>query len=218
VRQWLASKLGDGMWFPGFTRGISFLCDHLSLGIRFKRWLGRERVNGNPPGASELYQFIWLCILLIWLAAVDSRVAWSSTSIVRHFAAAIVGYRLLEIALFCLDWVFCSPDEKLHSYRRSIAMLAVNLLEISLVTTLAAALLACGNVTLLDALYSNLSAAFSMSLPSLSEGLACSSIAHSQLIASYLIGFVLLGSLVGQVVRPEKLAPSNHACAPSTDD
>lgn len=202
VRRWLAKVLHRGLWFPGFTRLVQLMSDKLSLGVRFKRWLAQGQAN--PPGASELYQVIWLFVLAVWLALVDVRVEWASTAAVRYFGVAVVGYRVFEIAIFCLSWVFASAGETLHSARRSIAMLFVNLIEIALATSVAVLMIGCASQSPLSTLYAHLSAAFSMGPPAHNAGIACSIASHGQLVASYLIVFVLLGSLIGAIIRKDK--------------
>ena len=86
-------------------------------------------------------------------------------------------------------------------------MLLGNILEVALATTVIFVLLGCGAdiSSQWQLAYSNISAAFNVEVPFQSAKLSCRVVSHTQLVASILLVLVLLASLVGAVLRGEKV-------------
>lgn len=81
--------------------------------------------------AYELYQISFILLSILQLSYIDF-VAASPTW--RHFVVVIFAYRLADIFVFILDWIFVA-DVKVHLYRRSVAGFFLNLSEVALYVT-----------------------------------------------------------------------------------
>jgi hypothetical protein len=204
MRRWLSKALRNGLWFRPFTNLLTFLNNRVSLSNRLKRWLSHEGIN--PPGAAELYQLFWLFSLLFWLLVIDREVPWLSQPWVRGIAMAIAAYRIFEILIFALHWVFSAKDEQLHSTRRSLALFLINIIEISLLTSVILTLAGCqtGASSTWSLVYNNLAASFGLSLVQTSGPSVCSFGVHAQVIIAGMLLSIAVASLVGGVLRSEK--------------
>jgi hypothetical protein len=204
MRAWLSLKLQKGFWFPCVTKALSFLYEKYSLGYRFKVWLKND--SENPSGASELYQACWLLIALLWISFIWWPNELLSEAWARYIGVAVAGYRVSEIMLFALHWIFVSETEKLHSIRRSLAGFILNIVEIALYTSLVVIFTNCEvqAESQWHIVYSHLSAAFGLSLPPTAQPVGCRMVAHAQLAVSSVLFSIAVASLVGGVLRGEK--------------
>lgn len=211
LRDWLSRKLQKGFWFPYATKALKFLYEKLSLGYRFKVWL--RSGSENPRGASELYQVFWILVVLVWISLIWRQNEVLSDAWALRIGIAIAVYRLADIMLFALHWIFVAETEKLHSIRRSLAGFILNIVEISLCTSVVVILTNCQIQTesQWDIVYNHLSAAFGLSIPATGQAACCRVVAHAQLIVSAVLLAIAVASLVGGVLRGEKhKSAENH--------
>jgi len=204
MRTWLSEKLKDGFWVPIFIAIIRHLYERGSIGYRFKQWL---RTDGKSPcGASELYQVCWFVTAVLWLSLIKHPVSLLSETWIRNLGALIAAYRVLEIVLFALHWVFVAEDEKLHGVRRSLAGFLLNIVEVSLYASIALLLTQCASAVKSQwaIVYNSIKATFGLSLPQTVDNLVCHVSAHIQLVAASILLSLVVASLVGGLLRNTK--------------
>lgn len=204
MRAWLSKKLKNGFWVPVFITLIRHLYERGSIGYRFKQWLKTD--GKSPRGASELYQVCWLVTAVLWLSLIKLPVSLLSETWARNLGVLIAAYRILEIVLFALHWVFVTEDERLHGVRRSLAGFLLNIVEISLYTSIALLLMQCETAVESQwaMVYSNIKATFGLSLPQTANNPICHVSAHSQLVAASILLPLVVASLVGGLLRNTK--------------
>lgn len=204
LRTWLSRKLKRSFWFPCIVCALKYLYEKLSLGYRFKIWLNVD--SESPRGASELYQACWLFVALVWIYFIWFPSEMLSSVLVKYMGVIIAGYRVSEIVLFALYWVFVSEMEKLHSIRRSLAGFILNMVEIALYMSIVVMLIDCEiqAKSQWKVLYNHLSATFGLSLPLTAELTSCRVVAHTQLVVSAVLLSIVIASLVSGILRKEK--------------
>lgn len=203
-RKWLSQKLQNGLWYPQFIKSLQWLYKKFSLGFRFKTCL--RNGGRNPSGASELYQLVWLILGLAWLMMIRNSVALMSGPMIQFSGIVICSYRLGEIFVFTLHWIFAAEGEKLHDTRRSLALFFLNLIELAIYVAIIFVLRHClayeqsqWNLAL-----DIFGASFSFSpMESIRSGY-CSAVDFGRVVLASLLISVAIASLIGGVLREEK--------------
>lgn len=164
---------------------------------RLVRWLmgiaaeGREKM---PPFAAELYQAMWLLILVILVVVSPSQIAgW------------VALFRVYDIAIFSLYWILVS-DEVLHIYQRSLAGFMMNLVEVVVLFAVAFMAFSCVSPTARwSAIYNSLRTVVTVG-PSVSftEVPACTALIVAELTLAYTLTVIVVASLAGKMLRAEK--------------
>lgn len=209
-RAWLRTTLKEGFWFPAFRYFVDRAYKRISLGNWFNRWLtDGERA---PSGATELYQFVLILIGAGWLFMVNRPahpIFASQIFQVPGFFAAL--YPITELFLFSLHWTFVATGE-LHSIRRSLAAFLLNLFELAIYFSIAFALAGCSkNYTAgWAAFYDNFRSIFNLELVAVRETAVCQFSAHYEIVVAATLLVIIIASLVGAVVRPEKQVKENR--------
>ena len=199
LRHTLRKRLRDGFWFPALQRAVGWLGDYASIGNRFIRWVDDDGTRKGPAGAAELYVAFTLIVGVGWLALITHSVPVLAAGPVRFIGAAFAIYRVVEIGLFSLDWVFVAQG-RLQSERRSLACFLVNLFEVAVFSSIAAILGGClGPLPTLSVLYNSLVAIFGLGLVEVGPGCACLVIAHTELLVAATVISVVLANLIGSV-------------------
>jgi len=204
LRTWLSRKLKSGFWFPCVVCALKYLYEKFSLGYRFKVWLSVD--SESLRGASELYQACWLFVALVWICFIWFPSEMLSGAWVKYMGVIIVGYRVSEIVLFALHWVFVSEMERLHGIRRSLAGFILNMIEIALYISIVVILMGCEvqAESQWEVFYNHLSATFGLSLPLTAKLTSCRVVAHAQLVISAVLLSIVIASLVSGILRKEK--------------
>lgn len=203
---WIHNKLCDGFYFPFLVKLLSVL-EKLSLNYWAKRFVksrGYTDESGKKPPrwVSELLQFFFIVLAIIVLSTIDSigTTRWLIVVVVVLFS-----YRLAEIIVFTLNWIFVH-EVKVHLYRRSIAGFLLNLFEIALYVAIIGTLRGCllepaGGCELV---YTHLVGIFTLSPAVLDTSCyACQALSTVELFASLLLLLVVLAGLVGEILRGE---------------
>ena len=143
---------------------------------------------------------------MVWLLLIEQPNAMLSLAWVRYVGVAIIAYRILEIFLFVLNWVFAQEGDLLHGVRRSLAGFILNIFEVALCTSIVLILTDC--VVVPDSqwgvVYKNLTASFGLSLVPTVDSTCCRVIAHFQLTTAGILLTAAVASLVGGILRKEK--------------
>ena len=205
LRNWLRPRLADGCWYPAFRKSVGRINARFSLRHKFKRWLAAGEVEA-PKGASELYQLVLLVVATGWVILLTHPLLPVLAAPLMQIAGAgIATYFIIELFVFSLDWIFVA-ELPLESYRRSLATFLVSLAEIAFLFFI---LLSLGNCIeqashpLLVA-YTNLAAMAGLRLVSVADTTVCIVAAHFQRLLAAILMLIIVASLVGAVIRPEK--------------
>lgn len=201
LRRWLR----EGFWFPVFQGALDGLAANVSLGNHWKSWL-RDPDDAKPPrGAAEVYQFVWLVGALCWTAGLSISAPLLASGPARAIGGIVALYRVLEIALFALHWVFVSTSP-LHGTRRSLAQFVANLFEVAALSSIALTLWNCqvGTGSAWGSLYSHLASVFTLGVVPVSDSRPCQFVAHAELVTAALLLSVAVASVIGGLVRGEQ--------------
>ena len=205
IRTRLRASLEKGFWFPRFCAIIDFAYSRFSLGAHFNRWLA----NGGdaPKGVSELYQVVLVLIGFVWVLVVDSPIHPALTSQPLQLVGILIAlYWITELFVFSLHWTFVATGE-LEAIRRSLATFLLNLVEIALFFAIVFTLTGCRSMTGWTAIYDSITSVFNLRLVAVQDNLCCRVAAHYEIIVAGTLLAIIIASLVGAVVRPEKHAP-----------
>jgi hypothetical protein len=196
--KWLNDKLSKGFYFPCMIKAISLL-EKASLNYWAKKHV-REKIaqrEKTPPWVSESFQ----CLFLVFgfFAFIFSE--WIYIEYLSYPIIVIFSYRIFEIFVFILVWIFATEKEvPLHSYRRSIASFLLNIVEVAIYFSIIA-IWSGGlkNSTKLNIFYKHMVGILTLSLPDTE----CTILSLGELFVSAFIILVVLGALVGALVRKE---------------
>lgn len=113
-------------------------------------------------------------------------------------------YRLFEILVFILNWIFVH-EVPVHSYRRSIAGFFLNVVELSLYVSVISLLGGCvptpiGKYALI---HEHLVGIFTLNLPKMKTYPGCQVLSSGEFFLSLLLILVVISSLVGAIARGE---------------
>lgn len=204
-----------GFWFPAVRWFLDRLFRTFSLGHRLNAFLDRKSLGG--PWVAEVYEMLSLVIGLLWIALIEWPVLTTTAWIV--FGLLVVFYRVLEILLFTLHWLFVA-EGPVQSYRRSLLGFLINLCEIGIFFTIAYLLLGCFETPkgAWSALLENLSSAFSLEKVSgLHQARWIQVIAWFQLAICWVLVVLIVANVVGAIGRGEKTQKSGDDSAQQED-
>lgn len=194
--KWLNNKLSEGFYFP-FMKEIIEQLQRVSLNFWAGRYIRKKIAqNKKPPSwVSELYQ----CLFLVFgfLAFIFS--GWIHFKCTSYLIIVFFSYRIFEICIFILAWIFVRKKELLHDYRRSIAGFLLNIVE---VTTYFSIITWSGGLKDSDKLnifYKHMVGILTLSPPDTE----CIILSLSELFVSVFLILVVLGALVGALARDE---------------
>lgn len=201
---WTNGKLSEGFYFPAFVALLRRL-EKVSLNFWVKKGiqkLGFTDKTGKkaPRWVSELYQSVFVLMGIVSLALTSLEMnnagKWSIVTILL--------YRLLEMLVFTLNWVFVH-DVRVHQYRRSIAGFMLNVFELALYASVVGSLANCfasssGKYSLV---YVHLKGVVAFSPPDTEPCAFCAALSGLELLMSVLLVLVVIGALVGTVLRAE---------------
>jgi hypothetical protein len=162
-----------------------------------KRTLGTK---SSPRWVSELYQLVSVAsaVALLFLAPNNPR--WALFPI-----AVYCIWRLLEIFVFALHWVFVARDP-VESFRRSLFAFLVNVLEVALFTSILMVIAQCTDrgVTRGQLLYSNLKSIFSFSVPpDFGTGAVCWLLPRAEVTIGWVLLLIALAVVISGITRGE---------------
>lgn len=195
--KWLNDKLPKGFYFP-FMKEIIEQLQKVSLNF-WAGWYIREKIARNkkpPPWVSELYQ----CLFLVFgfLAFIFSQ--WIHFKCTSYLIIVFFSYRIFEICIFILAWIFVRKKELLHDYRRSIAGFLVNIVEVttyfSIITIWSGDL---KDSDKLNIFYKHIVGILTLSPPDTE----CTILSLGELFVSVFLILVIIGALVGELARKE---------------
>ena len=205
LRNFLREFLEKGFWFHRFQSAIKVVHESTSIGFKFKRWVAAGDVH-TPPGAPELYQIILLFIAIAWVAAIRTPANSLFASIgARIFGIIIAGYFIFELLLFLLDWVFVEGIP-IEDYRRSLATLIVASVEVAFLFSVLFALTGCQDFSRAPIVkaYHNWQSLVKLDAVDVTGSLGCAILAQTQWMLGALLVGVIIASLLGPIVRPER--------------
>jgi hypothetical protein len=191
-----------GFWFPAVKLSIDRLFRTLSLGYRLNDYLDKKSLGG--AWVSEVYGLLGPVIGLLWIGLIEWPVLTGTVWIV--IGLLVVFYRVLEILLFTIHWLFVA-EGPVKSYRRSLLGFIINLCEIGIFFTIAYLLLGCfvPPKSASSALYENLGSAFSLERVSgLRQANWIHVIAWFQLAICWVLVVLIVANVVGAIGRGEK--------------
>jgi hypothetical protein len=202
---WIDKRFSKGFYFP-FLVGVLRVLEKLSLGFWIKRYVknrGYTDTSGEkaPPWVSELYQFVFVvlgCIAIIFIDAL------ASNYIIKNLGIFIFAYRIGDILIFTLNWIFVH-DVRVHMYRRSIAGFFLNLGELAIYVLIISTLANCTTIYIgkYELIYQHLSGILSFSLPKFKTCFGCQILSAAELFLSVLLILVVIAGLVGGILREE---------------
>ena len=203
VRLALRSQFQGGFWFPWLQKSLAFLYKYACAGILFKNWL-RGKDDKAQAVASEAYVLATLALGLVWIVFLHN---WPGSFLAspkaRFLGATIALYRVAEIEIVSLNWIFVAT-ERLHGVRRSLALFAFNLVEVVVFSSITTSLLGCQTgAGTLENLREGAAAVFGLRLMSVVQP-SCQPIAYIQVVAAATLLSVVVANLVGTVAPPER--------------
>ena len=197
ILKWLNDKLSEGFYFPFMVNTISSL-EKLCFNYRVGKHL-REKITRNekpPRWVSELYQCLFL--VLGFLAFIFSE--WIHFKCTSYLIIVFFSYRIFEISIFILAWIFVKKEELLHDYRRSISSFLVNIVEVatyfSIITIWSGGL---KDYTKVNIFYKHVVGILTLSPPDTE----CTILSLVELFVSVFLILVIIGALVGALAREE---------------
>jgi len=200
IARWL--RVRGGFWFPAFKWLLDRLFRAFSLGHQLNNFLERKLLGG--PWVSEVYQLLSVLIGLCWIALIERPVLTAIYWIV--FGLVVVFYRILEILLFSLHWLFVAK-RPVESYGRSLLGFLINLCEIGIFFAIAYLLLGWFDPPqgAWSGLFKSLSSVFSLQpLSGLHEARCPRVTAWFQLAISWVLIVLIVANVVGGISRGEK--------------
>lgn len=203
--KWLRNRLADGFWFHRVSRGIRWLHDHTSLGNLFKGWI-RGPYAHTLPGAPEAYQAFVFLTAGTWVFFIRTPPNDAFTTGVAHCVGyTFAGYLLYELFVFLLDWLI-TEGMPLENYRRALATLFVSSAEVALLFSALFELQGCSTLELqpLRSAYGNWIRLLRLEHVGEETTGWCGFFAHAQWWMGLLLVGVIIASLLGPVVRPER--------------
>lgn len=177
----------------------------MSFGYRSKRWVAAGDLH-TPAGTPELYQAILLGATFTWVAAIRSSADSVFSSLMfRIVGSFIAGYFIVELFFFLLDWIFVDRLE-IENFRRSLATLIVSSVEAALLFTVLLSLGGClqYSYTPLGSAYNNWQYLLKLEVVPVTDSQWCEILAQSQWLLGMLLVGVIIASLLGPIVRPER--------------
>jgi hypothetical protein len=203
LRDQLRRRLSSGFWYPPFVRFVDSAYKRLSLGYGWNRWLAIG--DSSPDGASESYQAAWLILAAIWVTFIYS-VATLSGRLFVWLGIGLALYRISEIFLFAVHWVFAAKKD-LSATRRSLAGFLVNLLELSVLFTVLSILGRCSDTVSRWTIWNeHLRSIWTLELIPTSGSQSCRVFAQYEVVVAGALLLIVVASLVGGVIRPERAA------------
>ena len=207
-RDQLRRRLSSGFWYPPFVRFVDFTYTRLSLGYGWSRWLAIG--DESPDGASESYQAAWLAVGAVWVTFIYSVPGLSGRLFV-WLGVALALYRVSEIFLFSVHWVFAARKD-LSATRRSLAGFLVNLLELSVFFTVLSILRRCSDSQNRWTIwYEHLRSIWTLELVPTSGSRSCRVFGHYEVVVAGALLLIVVASLVGGVLRREKAQQGDGA-------
>lgn len=201
---WVNGKLSEGFYFPAFVALLRGL-EQASLNFWIKtgiKGLGVTDKSGKkaPRWVSELYQTVFILIGVILLALTSLQM----NGVARWVIVAVLLYRLLEIMVFMLNWIF-AHNVQIHQYRRSIVGSMLNVLELALYFSVIGILLGCfvSFTSKLSLVFAHLKGVVAFSPPDVEPCTFCNVLSGLEFLMSVLLVLVVIGALVGTVLREE---------------
>ncbi len=203
LRTFLRRNLSKGFWFPLLQGSLRFVYRRLVVGSYFNSWLKLPGEEKAPPGASELIVAASLTVSIIWLFLLDVNVPVLRSQPARVLGGALALYQITSIAVVAAYTVFVF-EGRIHSVPRSLASFLVNVVEICAYSTIFLALSGCAPSARShwSALYRNLASLFGLAVPPTSGEAGCLLFAHYELVVGGGILFIMVGSVIGAIVRP----------------
>src|SRR4051794_3124684 len=187
----------------------------LSLNNQFQKWMKRRRGRARSPmWASELYQIIALTIGLLIVAVLPS--VRRGPVLLERGAVALAIYRIVEIALFALQWLIVDR-RPVKNFRRSLIAFTLNLVELSIFATVV--VFAESESWVGDQwamLYRMTSSVFAQSVPVKVDGPPYLRIfEHVVVVEAWLLVLVVLAAVINGVTRED--LSSSGLSVPNTD-
>jgi len=200
--QKLAQVLPNSIYLATLEAVITRL-SNASMSNQWQRWIKRRLgVERSPMWAAEVYQLGVLVSALVLLASLPSRER--VPGVLRSVITVVAAYRLIEIMLFALHWVFVDR-RPVKDFRRSLLAFCLNLLELALFTTLILFYHAGGYTsTRWRLLYELSSSVFSQSLPTtVGDDSVTRILLHVAIVEAWLLLLVVLAVVVSGITRGE---------------
>lgn len=202
ILKWFNDKLSEGFYFPSMVKALKVL-EKISVNYWVKKHV-KEKIarSGKPPRwVSELYQSSFLVLGL--LSFIFSE--WVKFKLSTFIIIVFFSYRIVDISIFCLVWIFSTKKkEPLHNHRRSIAGFLLNIVEVaiyfSIITIWSGNLKDAAKLDKFDTFYKHMVGILTLS--PLDTG-RIKYIDLAELLISVLIILVVVGSLIGKLVREE---------------
>lgn len=196
--KWLNDKLSDGFYFPLMITAISLL-QKCTINYQAGRYV-REKIapSKKPKWVSELYQ----CLFLVpgFFAFIFSE-CWIRIEYLSYPIIVIFSYRIFEILIFILNWIFVAEKEELlHSHRRSIAGFLLNIIEVDIYFSIIT-IWSCDlkDTIKLNIFYKHIVGILTLSPPDTERTI----LSLGELFVSALLILVVLGTLVNTLAREE---------------
>lgn len=186
-------------------QALTFAYRRFVLGSYFNAWLRNPDEEKAPAGASELIVACSLVVGILWLTLLPSAmVPLLSSELARWLGAMLAFYQVTSIAIVTAYTIFVFAG-RIHSTARSLASFLLNIIEVSIYSTIFLYLTSCappksGRWFLF---YEHLGSLFRLSVPSSSGATGCVLYSHYELVVGGGILFIMVGSVVGGIVRPE---------------
>jgi len=196
----LSEVLPDSIYLAclqAVVRGLS----KASLNNQWQRYTkSRLGVDRSPMWAAELYQLIALLgglALIAWLP--DPRRVPRAVGV---SLGVIACFRLFEIMLFALHWVFVDR-RPVKDFRRSLLAFSLCLIELSVFATLILFWCIGGfGGSRWDLLYAVSAAVFSQSLPAI-DGTGARVLLHVVIVEAWVLILVVIAVVVSGITRGE---------------
>jgi hypothetical protein len=203
----VAKVLPDSIYLAGMRAVVTTL-SQASLNNQWQRYTKRRLgVERSPMWASELYQLIALAgglALIAWLPD-PGRVQ----RLLKISLGVVALFRLFEVMLFALHWVFVDR-RPVKDFRRSLLAFSLGLIELAVFATLILFWCTGGfSGSRWALLYAVAGAVFTQSLPRI-EGIGAQLLLHLVIGEAWLLLLVVIAVVVSGITRGE-LGSGNSA-------
>ena len=194
----LANVLPESIYLAVLQTVVTALSE-ASLNNRWQRYTKRhlER-DRSPMWASELYQLVAVAGGFGLLALLPDPTSVPGFVYISIGVGAL--YRIFEVMLFALHWIFVDR-RPVKDFRRSLLAFGLSLIELAIFTTLILFWCTGGFVgSRWDLLYQVAGAVFSQSLPKIA-GLGAQFLLHAVVVESWLLLLVVIAVVVSGITR-----------------
>lgn len=189
---------------------VQWLLDHTSLNRHLKIKLRCYfQTKTTPAWFSELYQGCSVLLGVVFVAVVLSAPIY-----IKWLALIVAGYRVYETIFFAVWWVFVDR-EPVHSYKRSLAMWLIGLVEVTLYFPVIQLAFHCfESPSPVNAVYSSVRTLVTIGPIEgyqATKFATCSTLLMGQIVVSYFIVLVVVAVAISAVKPPPNLKQGNVA-------